>query len=109
MSTTRTDLDLVQAEATLKVKRTLRGLKRHYGATDDAIATALGGKWTRSKVQERLAGATKLDVGDLTAFAYVFGLEGPHMLFWEVNDVLRWTLDTNPDLPMSWSTCSAAA
>lgn len=79
------------------VPSVLRALKRYHGAKDDQLAEALGGKASRSYVQERLSGRTKMSIGDLGAFAAVFGIP-PELLLGDADDAVRWTLDHAPDL-----------
>lgn len=68
------------ADAETNVSKSLRALLDIYGVDQGELANLMGK--SRSWVQERVAGKTRVTLPDARGFCVVFGLEDTDVLFW---------------------------
>lgn len=85
--------------------RVLDALKRHFGLTDQVIADASNGAFTRSQIEARRAGRKTLDLDDLEALGETLHLPASVFLM-EPNEAIRFVLDHTSDQDFPWSRCT---
>lgn len=83
----------------------LHALKRHFDVTDQEIADATDGEFSRSQIEARRAGRKTLDLDDLELLGRIFDLPATVFLM-DPSEAIRFALDNPPTQGFASSRCT---